>query len=191
MSPALLLLGGGLLVVLVLLWRLFSTPGQADAYDTVERAAMPPELAHARLVYSERTLHADHPVPLVARVDQVYRTREGVLVPVETKRRRWLKVYEADVIELSVQATVLANSPHSRRLGKTVAAFGYVRVARPGHPPRYLRTPLLDARQVSALHQRYFALHAGAEPPRTTESAGLCRQCGQLSRCPRPLAASA
>lgn len=190
MSLAVLLLVG-LLVVLALLWRLFWTPGQADAYEAVERAAMPPEIAHARLVFSERTIHADLPVPLVARVDQVYRTREGVLVPVETKRRRWLKVYEADVIELSVQATVLANSPHTNRLGKTVAGYGYVRIARPGHPPTYLRTPLLDASQVCGLHRRFFALHAGAEAPRTTAYAGLCRQCGQLSRCPRSLSGAA
>lgn len=182
-----LVLLAGLVVVLVLLWRLFWTPGQADAYEAVERAAMPPELAQARLVFSERTLWADHPAPLVARVDQVYLTQEGVLVPVETKRRRWLRVYEADVIELSVQATVLANHPEARRRGRT-ADYGWVRVARPGQRPTYLRTSLLSQRQVATLHERFFALHAGREQPRTAAAAGLCRQCGQLTRCPRPLA---
>lgn len=181
----------GVLMVVLLIWRLFQAPGRVEpSYDVAERSAMPPEVASGRLVYSERTLHADHPEPLVARVDQVYLTAGGLLVPVETKRRFKNAIYAADVIELSVQATVLANNPEVRRVSRRVADYGYVRIAAEGRQPVYLRTPLLDQRHVADLHARYFALHSGRQVPSPASNPGLCRKCGQRARCPSARAAA-
>jgi hypothetical protein len=176
----------GFLIVLVLIWRLFKAQDQEGrlTYEVLERSAMPSEIASARLVYSERTLFADHPKPLVARVDQVYLTPAGLLVPVETKRRYRPSIYSADVIELSVQATVLANNHEVSRVSRQVANYGYVRIAAEGRNPVYLRTPLLDQSQVAMLHERYFALHEGRQKASPSSSLALCRKCGHRSRCP-------
>lgn len=178
------LLGAGLLVVVLLVWGILRGPGeQAVTYDAVERDAMPSEIAAARLVYSERTLQADYPVPLSARVDQVYLVEGGLLVPVETKRRHATKIWPADVIELSVQAAVLANNAEVRRICRRVADYGYVRIASDGRRPIYLRTPLLTHDEVALLYDRYFELHAGEVQPEPAPHRGLCRKCGHRARC--------
>lgn len=174
----------GMVVIALLAWWILKGPGeQATTYEVVERDAMPDEIAVGRLVYSEQTLQADRPVPLSARVDQVYLTTRGTLVPVETKRRHAAKIWPADVIELSVQATVLAHSPDSRKWHGRIADYGYVRIAAEGRKPVYLRTPLLTAAEVRALHDRYFDLHQGRVTPVPAQHQGLCRKCGQRTKC--------
>jgi hypothetical protein len=174
----------GIAVVVLLVWSILRGSSRQVAYDEVERSAMPAEIACSRLVFSERTFQTDLPVPLSARVDQVYLTEQGVLVPIETKRRHATKIWPADVIELSVQAVVLANHRDVRRVSRRVADYGYVRIAPEGRQPTYLRTPLLPSEQVALIHDRYFDLHAGRVQPEPARNPGLCRKCGQRARCP-------
>lgn len=143
---------------------------------------MPPDIAQGELVYSERKFHCHRPSPLVARVDQVYRARDtGRLVPVETKTRNRAVVYLGDILELSVQAVVLANT--TPRHG--VAEHGYVRLVVPGRAPRYERVALLGEPAIVSLRNRRDMLLQGAMAPTPPATEAVCRSCGQRSRCPR------
>lgn len=148
-----------------------------------ELAQMPAEIASAPLVMSERRLSTNRPIPLIARVDQVFLI-EGRLVPVETKTRFLREVFDYDRIELGVQAVVLrhANVPGLRDY--PVADYGYVRLVRPDGSVAYRRTSFPDEQQVIALAQRRLALEQGSAEPLAATSPRLCRSCGQRDRCP-------
>lgn len=176
------------LVVLAWVWWTWrpSThrPEGQQAYDQGERAAMPPELAQGRLVLSETKLRVERPAPLIARVDQVYLTPTGELVPVETKTRYRHEVYLGDELELSVQAVVIA--PQARRLGGRVAEYGYVRIVSAGRPPVYRRARLFPEADVVRLRARRLAVMAGSVAPRPAFDARVCRKCPQRPKCPHP-----
>lgn len=159
-----------------------------DHYEERERPHMPDDVANGQLVLSEQQFVTNHPVPLVARVDQVFHTPHGLLVPVETKTRFAQRAYPYDQIELSVQAVVLKHSKQVRLSG-AIASYGYVRVIAEGRAPAYVRVPLLSESEVVALYQRHQDLQADRSAPRPTTQPALCRRCPQVGRCPHPQAA--
>jgi hypothetical protein len=180
-----LLLAAALL--LVLWWWAPPSSSQDPAYHTLERSRMPAELATARLVLSEKRLSTNRPFPLVARMDQVFLVH-GRLVPVETKTRFLRQVYDADRIQLGVQAVVLRHAKHRLTAGYPVADYGYVRLVRPDGSVAYQHTHLPDEGQVLALANRRLALEQGRAVPQPAASPRLCRNCGQRPRCPNALA---
>lgn len=157
-----------------------STP---DPYAN-ELSQMPAEIASARLVLSERRLSTNRPIPLVARVDQVFLVH-GQLVPVETKTRFLREVYDYDRIELGVQAVVLRHANVVGLRDYPVADYGFVRLVRPDGTVAYRRTSFPDEQQVIALARRRLALEQGRAEPLPAVSPRLCRSCGQRDRCPR------
>jgi hypothetical protein len=173
--------------LLLLWWWALPSASQGPNYHTHERACMPAELATARLVLSEKRLTTNRPVPLVARMDQVFLV-QGRLVPVETKTRFLRQVYEADRIQLGVQAVVLRHAKHRSTAGHPVANYGYVRLVRPDGTVSYQHTPLPDETEVVSLAKRRLALEQGRAVPQPAASARLCRNCGQRPRCPNVLA---
>lgn len=181
-----------IVVVVVVAWALLrSSDGDRRPavllphYEAVERPSMPDEIAAATLLFSEAKFYAERPVPLVARVDQVFHTPHGLVVPVETKTRRAHRWYPYDAIELSVQAVVLRYSRQVRLPG-AIASYGYVRCVTEGSVPTYVKVPLLPESEVLAIYRRHQDLAAGRVAPRPAHHAGLCRRCPQASRCPHP-----
>lgn len=162
-----------------------STTWSPPHYEVTERPNMPDELAAGRLLFSEAQFYAEQPVPLVARVDQVFLSTGGLVVPVETKTRRAHRWYPYDAIELSVQAVVLRYSKKVRLPG-AIASYGYVRVISDGRPPAYLKVPLLSEAEVTAIYRRYQDLRAGRVAPRPSHHPSLCSRCPQAARCPHP-----
>lgn len=182
----LLLAAGAFSLFLYFAWTALQQPSteeQPPSYDTLERQAMPDELAQGRLVFSEEEFWCNAPVPLSARVDQVFLTPSRMLVPVENKNRKRASVTESDVIELSVQAVVLAHDPRLRAKGCTVASYGYVRCLVGGRPTM-LRTPLLNAKQVAYLYARYHGLRQGKIAAQPAPQPWKCGKCSQRLRCP-------
>lgn len=155
----------------------------ADSYAT-ELSRMPAEIANGRLVLSERRLSTNRPIPLIARVDQVFLV-EGRLVPVETKTRFLREVFDYDRIELGVQAVVLAHAKVPELRGYPVADYAFVRLVRPDGAVVYRRTSFPTEQQVVAMAERRLALEQGREDPRAAVSPRLCRSCGQRDRCPK------
>lgn len=169
-----------LLAVLALVIWILLTPGDRSlppsSYDRFERAMMPAELATARLVMSEKEMRINRPARFVARVDQVFQTKAGQLVLLESKRRKSSRVFDSDVIELSVQSVVLS------RRGYRIAPHGYVRTVVRGRPS-YHRVRLYSEDVVLMLRERYLDLLGGAVVPEGPRSIAMCRGCAHASRC--------
>jgi len=171
-----------LVLVIVVLMRAARPPAQQD-YERGERRHMPSEIADGKLVLSEQTLYA-HRVGLVAKVDQVYLTPDGLLVLVENKTRRRDEVRDYDRAELSVQGMVLRQYRPGNLRRARVANYGYVAVRLDDHEPRWHRVELATDDVVLVLRDRRLALDAGKAEPNGPVSGWICRTCAQAARCP-------
>ncbi len=143
-------------------------------YESVERAAMPEEIASGSLVISEQTLHRKGNRPLAAKTDQVFRTQWGLLVPVETKTRK--RLYASDIVQLSCQAVALAD--HG-----TVTDYGYIRLVVPGRTPDYQKVKHLSASEIDRLWDRYQALRLRKATPIPRPATHRCSQCAFRKGC--------
>lgn len=169
---------------------LFLVPGAGEGgrhrtrnYDAFERPAMPAVLANARLALSEVKLTTELPIPLVARVDQVY-VADGLAIPVDSKRRRVARTYPYDIVEVSVQAVVMRRARPQALRGAQVAQFGFIRVVTSDTAqPTYLRIELLSEEQLVAIARRREAVLAGSQPPVGPSSTRICSTCGHRDRC--------
>ena len=145
-----------------------------------ERAWLPRDLRLAELVLSEpRPIIARGPVPLIAKPDRAYRRPNGMVTIAELKSRRHHAVYDDDVIELSVQRTVLE-------------ANGYGPVDREGivvtqlhesEERRVHRVRLMTTEETYALARRYVDIMAGRAAPTRVQHRSKCEQCGHFDRC--------
>jgi CRISPR-associated exonuclease Cas4 len=152
------------------------------AAKTAELASRPLALSAAKLVYMEEQFRIRTPIPLVARVDRVYREADGDLVLVELKTRRSDRVYVTDVIQLSVQRMAVKGQTRRR-----VAAHGFVSVQTPGGTAasRAHRVKLLEPSDVVALYRRREDIVAGRVVPKYAESSSACRACAFRAHCDR------
>lgn len=190
MSPAALItmwIVLGLVVLLVIFTTGYRRDKQQSSYDIHERANMPAEIADGKLIHSERYFRTKKPCKLGARFDQVYLTPSGVLVPVDTKRRKHRTTYPYDQIELSVQAAVLRHGGRAVNHGRPVATYGYVRGVFKGCEPFYLQVSLLSNDDLVALDNRYRGIVAGKIEPKAPTHPGVCRSCPYRDRCPDAL----
>lgn len=160
---------------------------QTAIHERYERPSMPAELRTAQLLMSEKLLRAEIDGEEVAvKPDQVYQTIESQLIPVETKTRNRVTVYDYDRIELSVQRLALAQKYGQER----VAKYGYVRVIHPdrGHRPHYIPVKLLSYEDLAALTRRWKSVVAGDVSPSSQTHPRACRGCGFRKKCPKALA---
>ncbi len=187
-----LLVGGAVVVLVAITVLLFLSPGRppgsTSSYGETERRYMPAEIAQGRLVLSEQLLRTRSPARIVAKPDQVYLTPDGLLVPVETKTRAMDRWFEADQVELSVQAFALRHGRAGELARHRVADYGYVRVKREGRPPSYHRVPLHTDQQVVAMRQRRIDIELGRVEPAGPASPRICPKCAKRSSCPRQAA---
>ncbi|AXA91353.1 hypothetical protein [Massilia sp. YMA4] len=162
---AIILVGiAGFVHVLAALWR--------------ERGWLPPDLARGQLIYSERLFHGDRELPVVARVDRAYLV-DGVIHLVELKTRPRVRVYETDVVELSVQRVAVQIST-----GKAVSLIGTVVVQHTRSRKRFVRrVQLLDTAAVARLLRRRLLVLQGQAQPAATPYQGRCRTCEYRMEC--------
>lgn len=169
-----LLVGGVLVAVLLvsLAGALFRRSSSPDEHG------VPAELVGADVAFAEKTFRSRQR-RLVAKLDRAYRTPRG-LVLVELKTRARDTVYEADVIELSVQRVALQDD-----VGMSVSEYAWVIVQHSvtGHRKPH-RVRLMSIDQVEALSLRYRAACDGAfgglHPASTPRQ---CQGCGHRVRC--------
>lgn len=150
-----------------------------DAYDKYERARMPLEIQDAKLIISEKTIYRNGRRPFAAKTDQVFKTKAGWVIPVETKTRRTIS--PSDLVQISAQAAALNEM---RRYKGKVASHGYIRLAPEGQAPFYQRVDLLHPSRVDLLWDRYQALRAGKVVPIVKPHARRCEKCAFRSGCP-------
>lgn len=144
---------------------------------------MPDELRDARLVMNESDHEAPGPHPLRARLDQVFVTRAGVAILVESKTRNDPRARRADQVQLSAQRAVLERTRPAPLRGAELAAYGYIRVVGDKGVPQYRRVALLPTEAVDALQARDQALRRGEEPW-FADDPSRCRRCRTTDQCP-------
>lgn len=83
--------------------------GIGDTWAWWKSENMPYELRSATLFLSEQDISTTQPVPMHGRVDQVYKAKNGVLIPLDTKLRQVNHIYESDIIQLSVYRVILSH----------------------------------------------------------------------------------
>ncbi|EPS8934101.1 hypothetical protein ACVJEA_002742 [Vibrio cholerae] len=133
--------------------------GIGDTWAWWKSENMPYELRSATLFLSEQDISTTQPVPMHGRVDQVYQTKNGVLIPLDTKLRQVNHIYESDIIQLSVYRVIL-----SHKYKAPVAKYGYVRTVvetADGDRVRYIKTSLLSEKEVVKLWHRYQSIRSG------------------------------
>src|SRR5690554_6838182 len=98
--------------------RLQDTNG---AHEWHKQEKMPLDLKLGTVFMNETPIRMDSPIAINGRVDQVYLTRENKLVPVDTKSRGRHRVYDSDILQVSIYALILSQSYEN------VARHGYIR----------------------------------------------------------------
>ncbi|MBF1164797.1 hypothetical protein [Burkholderia cenocepacia] len=143
-----------------------------------DRGWMPLELRRATLVYAEQLFRAPGRPMITAKVDRVYRRRDGRLVLVELKTRRINLAYLSDVIELSAQRVAIGSET-----GEDVMAHAYVVVQGPAGRRTTHKVKLLGAEEVRGLASRREAILAGTTRPRLAGAPGLRERCAFEKKC--------
>ena len=169
-------MGAETIVIIIIIAALVMTAvGRQDQRraNWEARENRPAILRSSRVVMSETAISGQHP-PLRGRVDQVYQTPDGALIPVDTKSRG--RVYTSDVVQLSTYAAILKDNGHP------VASYGYIRCAPPGKRVIYRRMQLMNTSHIEQLYARRQALYQGAIP-RLAVHRGICRSCTNRVRC--------
>lgn len=174
---------------LTYLWVLRRS-GATRTYHDAELRWMPAELRSARLIVSERDTSAlIDGTRINLRPDQVYRTADGRVVPVDTKVRNARAAYPYDIIQLSLQAVALSQHPANLQ-GAHVGLHGYVRCVRKGRGrsparPHYVKVQLLGEQALGELVRRYRDVVAGRVIPGCQSNPRACAGCGYRDRCDR------
>lgn len=169
-----------LAIAIALLARRWDARRRRGRYDN-ERERMPAELRQAPLVASEQLLRSRGAYPFHGRTDQVYRVN-GLLVPVETKTRRRPRIYLSDVVQLSIQAVMLAEAPAALTRGAAPATYGYIRFRHQDNSV-YRRVELLRPEVLYRWHDRFWAVRVGERAPQITHFPAMCFSCPHQDRC--------
>jgi CRISPR/Cas system-associated exonuclease Cas4 (RecB family) len=143
-----------------------------------EERWLPAEIAAGKLMFSEQVFTGPGYMPVVARVDRVYRARAQLHL-VELKVRRDVRVHETDVIELSVQRVAVQAAT-----GTDVSLKSFVMIEHPDSHRRAVRAAdLLTEEHVAWLIARRRAILDGIEQPIEAKSKGRCARCEYRSEC--------
>lgn len=185
---AILLIAGGS----YLYWidRRLSTRRHTPLSYRDERNVMPAEIATATLIMSEKRIDArlgDVLIPV--RAEQVYRTMDGRIIPVENKNRNFHRVFPYDLIEIAAQRLAITQARHAGLAGAEVSRYGYVRTAnRKDGSVRYHRVELMSEPELATLAERYFKVRDGLITAASQSNPKACVKCQYRSSCSRSAA---
>lgn len=141
---------------------------------------LPHQLSGALLYYNEHSLMIDAPVKLFGRPDQVWERADGMLVVTDTKKRKVLRYYKSDQIQLTGYAFLLKH--HSATKGRKIAPYGFLRIPMEASA-QFLKVPLLTEDEYRDLYKRRHALVQGTSRPTGAHSPLICRECGHKRQC--------
>jgi hypothetical protein len=149
-----------LIIAVIVFYALYAKHGKIRTATPIEADWIPLELQGAKCVMNEQNIYARNPAALHGRVDQVFEMKNGSWVVVDTKRRNYNKVFQSDIVQLTVYAVILANKGHP------VVPYGYVRLVNQSGVATYRKVTLFTADTVIALRERYLALKHNKTAPR-------------------------
>ncbi len=176
-----------LIILLVLLTVVFIGYGLIRRYQRARwesKENLPDELRGAKLWASEKSFQCRRPVPLIGRVDQVFRVKKNHLIPVDTKHRNKASVYESDRLQLSQYAVLIKRRPWGWLSGMKVEQHGYLRIVT-HEGVIYRRVELMPEKDVISAYHRYLDILSGKARPDFAENERLCYRCEQREKCPR------
>jgi CRISPR/Cas system-associated exonuclease Cas4 (RecB family) len=136
---------------------------------------IPQQLLDAKLLFSEHPIACRKPRPMHGQPDRVYQLDSGQKIPVDIKTRASQKVFQTDVIQLSVYALILN--------GDNMPTQGYIRFDSAKGLPVYKRVRLMSYAEVIEHYDHRQALIAGAVAPRGAKVKGQCTGCGHNPVC--------
>jgi hypothetical protein len=129
---------------------------------------MPRKLRGASLFMNESDISTCTPMALHGRVDQVFKTKSNVLIPVDTKTRDSVRVYKSDIIQLSVYQLILKKIYGTKF---KISNEGYIRiVVEEGKKEiiSYIPVKLISEKKIQNLYHRYKAIKDGAVKAKCT-----------------------
>jgi CRISPR/Cas system-associated exonuclease Cas4 (RecB family) len=113
------------------------------------------------------------PVPLCGKPDVVWLNRQGTLIVGDYKSRLKPKVYDSDIIQLSVYRLLLEKSQQ-----KPVANYGYIHFQ-----GNSIKVKLLNEQEVIALYHRYWQIVTGQVKSEITTCKNFCKHCSHQKIC--------
>lgn len=126
------------------------------------------------LYAAECYLKTEEPVPLCGAPDVIW-LEDGKRLAVEDyKSRKRRKVYDSDVIQLSVYRLILLNTQ-----SKPVSDYGYISF----HNGSRKKVRLLSEGEVVRLVKRYQGILAGQKTPKACRQPAYCRYCPHQKHC--------
>lgn len=123
---------------------------------------------------TDHYMRIDSPIAVCGAPDVIWSDENDVLIVGDYKSRENGRVYESDIIQLSVYKLLLEYTQH-----RSVADFGYVHF-RDG---RRSRVNLLNAREVIDLYWRYQDISQGSIQGQCINRKGYCQYCRYLGEC--------
>ena len=151
-----------ILIVVFLIVLIFITlTKKTEKEQWLQKENMPDDLYNSKLFLSEEQITTNTPIALHGRVDQVFKTDDDLLIPIETKTRKYHRIYSSDIIQLSVYRILL-----TQKYNYPVANYGYVRTVVINNTTkeknvRYTKRALLDDSYMIDLWRRYHAIKSG------------------------------
>lgn len=121
----------------------------------------------------EYFLKITDPVPLCGKPDVVWMNRKGILIVGDYKSRCHHKVYDSDVIQLSVYRLLVEKTQQ-----KPVASFGYIHFKGAS-----MKVKLLSEREIIDLYHRYWKVIEGQVEPNQAGNNSYCQNCSHQSIC--------
>jgi hypothetical protein len=148
--------------------------------------SLPGELKGARLVLCEPkdNLYVTAPFNMHGKPDEVYGVGNRLVV-LDTKERNFAKVYDDDVVKLSMYASILRNHKDYRQYVSSTHAYLRI-VNRQSRKVSFAKVDLLNDAQLLRLKQKRDAVVSGQVSPSTSRNKNFCKGCAQRKACPNP-----
>lgn len=118
-------------------------------------SSLPHILDGAVCVLNERDIRCLHPIALHGKPDQLFRTKDGLYVLVDTKKRDQCRVFTCDQVQLSVYAFIL------RRQGHIIHPDGFIRIPFDDGRVAFLPVKLLSDETILKLHKQFLDIKSG------------------------------
>lgn len=132
-------------------------------------------------IYSREKMYGiDIPFSLCGKPDLIMQELGGLLVIHDHKTRKSSRVYDSDVLQLSLYAILVAGAT-----GRKVADYGVIRAIDPRGGLVRHRVPLIKDARLHSLHDRFMAVASQPAAAKRNGPHYLCKQCGFHGReCP-------
>lgn len=127
-----------------------------------------------KIYFIEYSMKIDSPIPICGTPDVVWIDRKERLIVGDYKSRYNGKIFDSDIIQLSVYRLLLEQTQR-----KKVAEFGFIHFKN----GQKVKVNLLSKDEVIKLYKRYQGITDGTIEPRCTKNPTYCQYCRYAGSC--------